>query len=151
MHNVIKALNLHHQRAILGQLMIMANGKSHETRFKMLHQASDSLLDAVRNSKRGSVNPLIQKSAGRMIITMGQFAKLNSKQRKKFGKWVFNAISELYKSSPNRSDDEELDGNDEDIGSDVAVPATSSNPQLLVPVTSSSTGKDSTAVDNVDA
>ena len=101
--------------------MIMANGKSHATRFRMLHQASDSLLDAVRNSK-GSVNPLIQKSAGRMIITMGQVAKLNSKQRKKFGKWVFNAISELCKPSLNRSDDdEEEEDDDDDADSDVPL------------------------------
>jgi hypothetical protein len=93
-HGVIHHLDSTSHRVILGQLMIMAKGWSKETRFKMLHQASDSLLDACRS---GGVNKEVQKSAGQMIIYMGQFARLNSKQRKKFGKWVFGAISEQYR------------------------------------------------------
>jgi hypothetical protein len=94
LNGVVHHLDQTSQRAILGQLMIMANARSKETRFKMLHKASDSLLDVCRG---GGVDSEIQKSAGQMIIYMGQFARLNSKHRKKFGKWVFSAISELYK------------------------------------------------------
>jgi hypothetical protein len=104
LHTVLESLPREDQRAILGQLMIMANGRTKQGRLKIVNQVANSLLVA---ALKASVPSEIRQDLGRIIVYVGHFARLKDAERKVFGKLVFAAISQLYRpNEPSSADNE---------------------------------------------
>jgi hypothetical protein len=94
LHPVLESLPRDDQRAILGQLMIMANGRTKQGRLKIVNQVANSLAVA---ALKESVPSEIRQDLSRSIVYVGHFARLKDAERKVFGKLVFAAISQLYR------------------------------------------------------
>jgi hypothetical protein len=91
------------QRAILGQLMILANGRGKEARLRLVHPIAKSLVKAANKS---TVDPAMRRDIGHVIAHVRQFACLQEDQYQVFGKLLFAALSKLHAARPPKEDDE---------------------------------------------
>jgi hypothetical protein len=91
------------QRAILGQMMILANGRGKEARLRLVNPIAKSLLKAANKS---TVDHAIRQDIGRVIAHVRQFACLQEDQYQVFGKLSFSALSKLHAARPPKDDDQ---------------------------------------------
>lgn len=83
-------LSVAEHRAILGQLIIVANGQTQAARVKMV----ESVISRLRAifAKQGNQNDDLDL----ILDHMRHFARLRSELRKLFGKFLFTSLSQLH-------------------------------------------------------
>jgi len=99
LRDILVKLSDDDHRAILGQMMIMANARDRVSRKNLAFQVQNSLLALIEKHQ-------IDVEPGKAIEHISRLSRLRKTYRLIFGKSLFKAMSKLYKRT------EELKKND---------------------------------------
>jgi len=94
---VLQQLPISDQRAILGQLIIVANGQTQTARIKLAEHVIVRLREHFE--QRSAEDLKVQTDL--IIDHLRSFARLRSDQRRMFGKVLFSSLSELHSAVNN--------------------------------------------------
>jgi len=99
LHNILKKLPDKDHRSILSQLMIMTNARGPLVRIKLAVQVQDALLASMETNG-------IKVDSNDAVRSIFHLARLKKEYRVLFGKYLFKAMSKMYKREEKQKENE---------------------------------------------